>query len=75
MAREVHIIKNQITGLFILNPFRKERREFSDWASAQKVLIEENIGRKLKLITNIENNLIEELEKELKIIEIERLRY
>ena len=74
MAKEVVLIKNRGTGVIIINPYSKDRKEFFDWPSAKKVLIEENKGRKIYLYTNFEDEIIRELEQELKVIDLKRLK-
>jgi len=74
MAKEIVLIKNKITGVILLNPYSKDRKEFFDWPSAKKVLIDENKGRKISFYTNFEDEIIRELEQELKVVDLKRLK-
>ena len=68
----IHVIYNKLTGQYIINPGKKDRREFESFDHMKKVLVEENLGRKLKLVTNLSDEDLEELRKYLKIAEIKR---
>jgi hypothetical protein len=74
MAKEIVLIKNRVTGVILINPYSKDRKEFFDWPSAKKILIEENKGRKIELYTNFEDEIINELESELKLVKLKRLK-
>jgi hypothetical protein len=72
MAKEIHFIINDATRIFIKNPYNKDREEYPNWQFAKKSLIEECRDRKVKLKTNISDELLDELKKELNIIDLER---
>jgi len=73
MPKEIYIVKNKFTGTFILDPHR-DRKEFPDWPSVKKVIVEGvKEKRKVELYTNLEAELIEELKKELRIVQVKEV--
>lgn len=72
MVKEIHFIQNDVTRVFIKNPHKRDRVEYPDWPSAKKALVEECRRRKIKVKTNISDELLDELKKALNIIDLMR---